>query len=72
MAEFTVKHGLKTEYSDYPDGGWDDSDRYLIVTVRATTDEGAVKKAEAFWAARAEWEPGYRLVEVVNLDADPD
>lgn len=72
MAEFTVKHGLKTEYSDNPKGAWDDSDRYLITNVRAATDEGAVKKAEAFWADRAEWEPGYTVVEVINLDADPD
>jgi hypothetical protein len=72
VAEFRITHGLKTEYSENFGGSWDDSDRYLIVTVRAETKDGALKKAEAFHVADGTWDSGYVVVGVENLDADPD
>lgn len=72
MAEFSVKFGLKTEFSENSNGPWDDSDRYLITAVRAETEDGAAKKAERFLSGQVGWEPGYTVVEVVNLDSDDE
>lgn len=45
---------------------------HLIVSVRASTPEGARKRAETYWRDRGMFGGDWKFVSAVDLDADPE